>query len=112
MSLCKLYLLQENYGLDKIVVRDNGTGLQPSEVSCVAKKHYTSKLTCFDDLNYLTTYGFRGEALGMKSHNKGLLYISALGCSVVVIPVLIVLHRYIRQEAQLSQRDRVICYFS
>jgi len=60
--------LQENYGLDKIVVRDNGTGLQPSEVTCVAKKHYTSKLTCFDDLNYLTTYGFRGEALGMNCH--------------------------------------------
>jgi len=57
--------LQENYGLDKIVVRDNGTGLQPSEVACAAKKHYTSKLTCFDDLSHLMTYGFRGEALGI-----------------------------------------------
>ena len=72
--LWKLYknvFLQENCGLDKIIVRDNGTGLQPSEVACVAKKHYTSKLTCFDDLNYLTTYGFRGEALGMNCHYAG-----------------------------------------
>ena len=58
--------MQENYGLDKVVVRDNGTGMQPSALACVAKKHYTSKLTCFDDLNHLITYGFRGEALGMR----------------------------------------------
>jgi len=66
--------------LDKIVVKDNGCGLKPSEVACVAKKHYTSKLTCFDDLNNLTTYGFRGEALGMNCLQKKISCILDLAC--------------------------------
>lgn len=71
--------------MDKIVVKDNGCGLKPSEVACVAKKHYTSKLTCFDDLNNLTTYGFRGEALGMNclvSTEKNKLYSRSGMCTV------------------------------
>ncbi|XP_006036826.1 PMS1 protein homolog 1 isoform X2 [Alligator sinensis] len=54
----------ENYGFDKIEVRDNGDGIKAADVPVMAIKHYTSKISCPEDLEHLTTYGFRGEALG------------------------------------------------
>ncbi|XP_076858450.1 PMS1 protein homolog 1 [Brachyhypopomus gauderio] len=53
----------ENYGLDRIEVRDNGCGIQATDVPAMALKHYTSKISCHQDLEHLNTYGFRGEAL-------------------------------------------------
>uniref|UniRef100_A0A803Y7X9 PMS1 homolog 1, mismatch repair system component n=1 Tax=Meleagris gallopavo TaxID=9103 RepID=A0A803Y7X9_MELGA len=54
----------ENYGFDKIEVRDNGNGIKVADVPVMAVKHYTSKINSSEDLERLTTYGFRGEALG------------------------------------------------
>ncbi|XP_065493199.1 PMS1 protein homolog 1 isoform X3 [Caloenas nicobarica] len=54
----------ENYGLNKIEVRDNGNGIKVADVPVMAIKHYTSKISSSEDLERLTTYGFRGEALG------------------------------------------------
>ncbi|XP_071667276.1 PMS1 protein homolog 1 isoform X4 [Patagioenas fasciata] len=54
----------ENYGLSKIEVRDNGNGIKVADVPVMAIKHYTSKISSSEDLERLTTYGFRGEALG------------------------------------------------
>ncbi|NXC26076.1 PMS1 protein, partial [Campylorhamphus procurvoides] len=54
----------ENYGFNKIEVRDNGNGIQVEDVPFMAIKHYTSKISSSEDLERLTTYGFRGEALG------------------------------------------------
>ncbi|XP_022535800.2 PMS1 protein homolog 1 isoform X1 [Astyanax mexicanus] len=53
----------ENYGLDRIEVRDNGCGIKSADASVMAVKHYTSKISCHEDLEHLETYGFRGEAL-------------------------------------------------
>ncbi|KAL1267554.1 hypothetical protein QQF64_032917 [Cirrhinus molitorella] len=53
----------ENYGLDRIEVRDNGSGIKATDVPVMAVKHYTSKISCHEDLELLETYGFRGEAL-------------------------------------------------
>ncbi|XP_073702181.1 PMS1 protein homolog 1 [Garra rufa] len=53
----------ENYGLDRIEVRDNGSGIKVTDVPVMAVKHYTSKISCHEDLERLETYGFRGEAL-------------------------------------------------
>ncbi|XP_041366983.1 PMS1 protein homolog 1-like [Gigantopelta aegis] len=53
----------ENYGLDRIEVRDNGKGICISDIPFVARRHYTSKITSHTDLERLTSYGFRGEAL-------------------------------------------------
>ncbi|KAL2825196.1 hypothetical protein BDW59DRAFT_146588 [Aspergillus cavernicola] len=52
-----------NNGLDLIEVQDNGGGISPDNYENVALKHYTSKLSSFDDLSRLHTFGFRGEAL-------------------------------------------------
>ncbi|XP_060113115.1 PMS1 protein homolog 1 isoform X2 [Heteronotia binoei] len=54
----------DNYGFDKIEVRDNGEGIKAADVPVMAMKHYTSKISSSEDLERLTTYGFRGEALG------------------------------------------------
>ncbi|XP_060137336.1 PMS1 protein homolog 1 isoform X2 [Zootoca vivipara] len=55
---------QENYGFDKIEIRDNGDGIKAADVPVAAVKHYTSKISSSEDLEKLATYGFRGEALG------------------------------------------------
>lgn len=53
----------KNYGLDSIEVQDNGSGIAPANYDSIALKHYTSKLSTYDDLSSLQTFGFRGEAL-------------------------------------------------
>uniref|UniRef100_A0A8C5QDX8 PMS1 homolog 1, mismatch repair system component n=1 Tax=Leptobrachium leishanense TaxID=445787 RepID=A0A8C5QDX8_9ANUR len=54
----------ENFGFDKIEVRDNGDGIKAADTPVMGVKHYTSKIDTHEDLERLETYGFRGEALG------------------------------------------------
>ncbi|KAM0576223.1 hypothetical protein ACHAO2_006266 [Verticillium nonalfalfae] len=53
----------KNQGLESIEVHDNGSGISPDNYEGLALKHHTSKLATFSDLNTLSTFGFRGEAL-------------------------------------------------
>ncbi|XP_046453620.1 PMS1 protein homolog 1-like isoform X3 [Daphnia pulex] len=53
----------ENSGLSKIEVTDNGSGVSKENVLKMALPHYTSKISQHQDLEALSTYGFRGEAL-------------------------------------------------
>ncbi|KAL2036617.1 hypothetical protein N7G274_010643 [Stereocaulon virgatum] len=53
----------KNNGLDSIEVQDNGVGISSENYETIALKHYTSKLSSYDDLSSLQTFGFRGEAL-------------------------------------------------
>ena len=53
----------KNNGLDSIEVQDNGAGISGENYETIALKHYTSKLSSYDDLSSLQTFGFRGEAL-------------------------------------------------
>ncbi|CAG08289.1 unnamed protein product, partial [Tetraodon nigroviridis] len=54
----------ENYGLERIEVRDNGHGIKAADTAVMAVRHFTSKICTHEDLGHLETYGFRGEALG------------------------------------------------
>ncbi|KAG9312414.1 hypothetical protein JVU11DRAFT_6795 [Chiua virens] len=53
----------QNYGLKTIEVVDNGSGIAPKDHDSIALKHYTSKLSSFEDISRVLTFGFRGEAL-------------------------------------------------
>ncbi|XWS31708.1 hypothetical protein CRYUN_Cryun23aG0099400 [Craigia yunnanensis] len=53
----------KEYGEEWFKVIDNGCGISPNNFQVVARKHHTSKLADFPDLQSLTTFGFRGEAL-------------------------------------------------
>ncbi|XP_038899186.1 DNA mismatch repair protein PMS1 isoform X2 [Benincasa hispida] len=53
----------KDYGEEWFQVIDNGSGISPTNFRVLALKHHTSKLSDFPDLQSLTTYGFRGEAL-------------------------------------------------
>ncbi|KAG0206464.1 hypothetical protein BGX28_002097 [Mortierella sp. GBA30] len=50
-------------GLDYITVTDNGCGITDADLETLALKHYTSKLTSFNELAQVRSFGFRGEAL-------------------------------------------------
>lgn len=54
-------------GIEYICVTDNGCGIKADEVKLAFTPHATSKLQNIDDLNSLTTMGFRGEALATIS---------------------------------------------
>jgi DNA mismatch repair protein MutL len=53
----------ESGGLDRIVVSDDGYGMDPESAMLAIERHATSKLYSFDELFRLATFGFRGEAL-------------------------------------------------
>ncbi len=50
-------------GISLIRITDNGVGIDPSQIDKVFLRHSTSKISKADDLSFINTLGFRGEAL-------------------------------------------------
>ena len=50
-------------GVAEISVTDDGCGIAPDELDLAFRHHATSKLATVEDLNTVSTLGFRGEAL-------------------------------------------------
>ncbi len=58
-----IHIEVEKGGKRSIIVRDNGCGMNREDALLAYKKHATSKLTRIEDLDTISTMGFRGEAL-------------------------------------------------
>ena len=54
-------------GLQKIRIEDDGCGMSKNDAALCLKRHATSKIRSADDLQKLSTMGFRGEALAAIS---------------------------------------------
>jgi DNA mismatch repair protein MutL len=50
-------------GVERILVRDDGSGMSPEDARLSLERHATSKIFSDEDLQRVETYGFRGEAL-------------------------------------------------
>ncbi|UJR14601.1 hypothetical protein I4U23_001596 [Adineta vaga] len=51
------------HGADLIELVDNGDGIPEHDFEKIGLRYHTSKLSQFEDLEHVITYGFRGEAL-------------------------------------------------
>ena len=50
-------------GIDLIRITDNGSGIERDDIRTAFIRHTTSKIKTAEDLSYITSLGFRGEAL-------------------------------------------------
>lgn len=61
----------KNMGADGIEVADNGHGIHPDDYTSIVQKHHTSKISRFEDLEGVLSFGFRGEALNALCELSG-----------------------------------------
>ena len=53
----------KNGGISYIRITDNGKGIMPDDMEIAFERHATSKIRVAEDLQKITSMGFRGEAL-------------------------------------------------
>ncbi|XP_009072187.1 PREDICTED: DNA mismatch repair protein Mlh3 [Acanthisitta chloris] len=61
----------------KIQVVDNGSGMGKEDLQAVGKRYFTSKCSSVGDLENLTFYGFRGEAVASIANMASVVEISS-----------------------------------
>ncbi|NXC28224.1 MLH3 protein, partial [Campylorhamphus procurvoides] len=61
----------------KIQVVDNGSGMGKEDLKAIGKRYFTSKCSSVNDLEKLTFYGFRGEAVASIANMASVVEISS-----------------------------------
>jgi DNA mismatch repair protein MutL len=74
----KISVLVEAGGTKRILIRDDGVGMEKDDLPLSLSRHATSKITTLDDLEAVATLGFRGEALASISSVSRLLMTSKI----------------------------------
>ena len=79
----------KNGGISYIRITDNGKGIMPDDMEMAFERHATSKIRKADDLESVTSMGFRGEALASIASISHVEVISKamendIGCKVEV----------------------------
>ena len=64
----KISIEIKNGGIDSIIVKDNGKGIDHDDIIKAFLPHATSKIKSVEDLEAIATLGFRGEALASISN--------------------------------------------
>lgn len=77
----KVLIQVEAGGVKRILIRDDGMGMDKEDLPLSLSRHATSKIESLDDLEAVATLGFRGEALASISSVSRLLLSSKTASS-------------------------------
>lgn len=97
----EIYL--KEFGQESIVVKDNGHGISEDNFESIINKGATSKISDFNDLQLIYSYGFRGEALNALNQISDLTIITKTEKDSVGWKL-----KY-NKESKLVSREEVAC---